>query len=305
MAINNVTVLGAGNLGAQIAFRAAYFGKNVTSYDINEEALAAAKGRFEMIAENYKRDVEATDEQVAAAFEHLTQSSDLLAAVADADLVIEAIPEVLELKRKTFTQIKDVLKPEAILVSNSSTLPPSVMVEFTGRPEKFMNFHFANDIHVMNIVEVMPHKGTSKETYDAVAGFAPEMGMRPILLKKEQPGYIINTLLVPWLEAGAELWVKGIADVATIDGTAAGITNSPRFAPFRTYDIVGAGVAYAVSSMNPDPVMQEFARRLKEDFIDKGKLGVETKEGFYVYGDDGEVLGLSEQAKHEYDTSMF
>lgn len=301
--IKKVTVLGAGNLGAQIAFRTAFFGFDTVSYDISEAALEGARGRFDAIAANYVRDLgDVTEEHTAVARKHLTQSCDLAEAIADADLVIEAVPEMLSLKQETYSKMADHLKESAIVVSNSSTLLPSDMAEFTGRPEKFMSYHFANGIHKMNIVELMPHPGTAEETYDSVLAFAPKMGMVPIQLRKEQPGYIINSLLVPWLQSGAQLWVKGIADIATIDGTAAGITRSENqtFAPFRLYDTVGFGVAYALGSQSENPVQREFARRLKEDFIDRGYLGVETRRGFYIYDENLNPTGLSDEAKKVY-----
>ena len=303
MNIRKVTVLGAGNLGAQIAFRVAYHGFDTTSYDISDEALQGARGRFESIADNYAKDLPGVSKEDARkAFDHLTQTSDLAEAVKDADLIIEAVPEHLALKQETYSKIKDLLKPDAIVVSNSSTLLPSDMAEYTGRPEKFMSYHFANAIHVMNIVETMPHPGTSAETREAVIAFAPQMGMVPVILEKEQPGYVINSLLVPWLVNGAELWVKGVATIESIDGVAAVITqsNNASFAPFRMFDFVGFGVAQALFSQSPDPVAQEFASRLKEDFIDKGKLGVETREGFYHYDEQGNATGLTDAAKAAY-----
>lgn len=302
--IKKVAVLGAGNLGAQIAFRVAFHGIETVSYDINEEALEGARGRFEAIAKNYLRDLDdVTEEQTKAAIANISQSTDLADAVKDVDLVIEAVPEVLKIKQDTYATLAESLKPEALVVSNSSTLLPSDMAPFTGRPEKFMSYHFANGIHRLNIVELMPHPGTADETYQTILEFAPEMGMVPIQLKKEQSGYIINSLLVPWLHSAAGLWVRGIADIKTIDGTAAAITMSDgaQFAPFRLYDLVGFGVAYAIASQSEDPDQQEFARRLKDDFIDKGYLGIETGRGFYIYDENGQPTGLSEEAQKVYD----
>lgn len=299
----NVTVLGAGNLGAQIAFRAAFYGFNVTSYDINDEALEAARGRFDQIAQNYVRDLDDVSvEQTDKAKENLHQTSSLEDAVKDADLVIEAIPEKLSLKQETYGKLKDFLKPDTIVVSNSSTLLPSQMAEFTGRPDKFMNFHLANNVHLINPVELMGHEGTSEQTYEKVRDFAPKMGLDPIEVKKEQPGYVVNSLLIPWLNAGLDLWVRGVADVPTIDKTAYKITNSRGevFNPFRLLDLVGFGVAYALNSESDDPVKREVARRLKEDFMDKGHLGLETRHGFYLYDENGQPTGYSEEALKEY-----
>ncbi|MDD7384546.1 MAG: 3-hydroxyacyl-CoA dehydrogenase [Actinomycetaceae bacterium] len=301
--IKTIAVLGAGNLGAQIAFRTAYYGFPTLSYDINEQALEGARSRFKMIAENYVRDLDdATDDKVQAAQANITQTLSLQEVGEKADLVIEAVPERLDIKQSTYSKLAEYLKPEALVVSNSSTLLPSDMAKYTGRPEKFMNYHFANGIHKNNVVELMPHPGTADETYKAIEDLAPKMGMVPILLHKEQPGYVINTLLVPWLKAGQELWVKGIAPIDVIDSTAAAITRSEggQFAPFRLLDYVGFGVVYALHSGTDNPIENEFARRLKADFIDKGLLGVETRHGFYLYDENGEPTGLSDEAKKAY-----
>ncbi|MDD7384547.1 MAG: 3-hydroxyacyl-CoA dehydrogenase [Actinomycetaceae bacterium] len=301
--ISTVAVLGAGNLGAQVAFRTAYFGFDTVSYDINEQALESARSRFQLIADNYRRDVEdVTEEKISAALGRITQTTSFQEVGEKADLVIEAVPERLDIKQSTYSELAKYLKPEALVVSNSSTLLPSDMAKYTGRPEKFMSYHFANGIHKNNIVELMPHPGTADETYKAIEDFAPKMGMVPILLHKEQPGYIINSLLVPWLKAAQELWVKGIAPVEVIDKTAMAITRSEggKFAPFREMDLVGFTLFAGAYANSENPIEREFARRIKEDFIDKGFVGLETRHGFYTYDEDGNVLGLSEEAKKVY-----
>jgi 3-hydroxyacyl-CoA dehydrogenase len=119
--------------------------------------------------------------------------------------------------------------------------------------------------------------------FDRVVAFAEEIGMVPIPLKKEQPGYVLNSLLVPLLEAAAGLVLTGVADPKTVDTTWRIATGAP-LGPFQIYDVVGLRTAYAISAASDEPGAQAWAAHLKTEYLDKGKLGVESGEGFYTYG---------------------
>lgn len=280
--IKNVTVLGSGVLGSQIAYQTAYAGFTVTAWDINDDAVAAAKERFTGLARRYDAEVEgAKDGKSTAALERLTATSDLAAAVADADLIIEAVPESPEIKTSTWEQVGALAPEKTIFATNSSTLLPSSFKDATGRPNKFLALHYANQIWAQNTAEVMGTADTDPEVYKTVVEFAKEQGMVPIEVKKEQPGYVLNTLLVPLLNAAGYLYANGIADAETIDKTWRIGTGAPR-GPMEIFDIIGLTTAYNVSIMG-DEESQKFAKVLKEDFIDKGKLGIATGEGFYNY----------------------
>lgn len=138
MEIKNVTVAGAGVLGSQIAFQTAFKGFNVTSYDINDEALEKARERFRVLQQRYVEDNYGTQEEVDAAFGRISQTSDLGKAVENADLVIEAVPELLDIKQDFYQKLSSVAEPDTIFASNSSTMVPSQLVDFTGRPEKYL-----------------------------------------------------------------------------------------------------------------------------------------------------------------------
>lgn len=280
--IRTVTVLGTGVLGSQIAYQTAFSGFAVVAYDINDEVLEGAKKRFAGLVETYKAEVaDAADGKAEGAMENVTFTSDLAAAVANADLVIEAIPENLEIKRDTYSKLAELAPAKTIFATNSSTLLPSDMVGFTGRPDKFLALHFANRVWVHNTAEVMGTEATDPAVFAAVSQFADEIGMVPIEIKKEKAGYLLNSLLVPFLSAGAELLVDGIAEPDAIDKTWRIGTGAP-MGPFQIYDIVGLTTAYNVS-INGGPKQQAFAKLIKENYIDKGKLGVATGEGFYTY----------------------
>lgn len=282
MDIRNVTVLGTGVLGSQIAFQAAYSGFEVVGYDIDDAAIARAGKTVEWLAGRYATDVKGADEAaLKAARGRLSWSSDLAQAVANADLVIEAVPELLELKKKVYGELAKAAPARAIFVTNSSTLLPSALAAATGRPEKFLALHFANEIWNHNVAEVMGHPGTDPAVYAEVVAFARAIGMVPIEIRKEQPGYVLNSLLVPFLNAASALLVDGIAEPEAIDKTWKIATGAPK-GPFEIYDIVGLATAYNIASVG-SPKSQEFAAYIKENYIDKGKMGVASGEGFYSY----------------------
>lgn len=281
--MDNLTVLGTGVLGSQIIFQAAYSGKKVVAYDLNDEVLAKLPARWDYLRAHYLTDLpDATDEKLDAAVGRIRATSDLADALADADLVIEAVPEVLEIKRSTWAKVGELAPERTIFATNSSTLLPSAIADATGRPEKFLALHFANEIWKNNTGEVMGHDGTDPEAFEAVAAFAEEIGMVAIRVKKEQPGYVLNSLLVPLLSAAADLWVRGVADIETIDLTWRRATGAP-LGPFQIFDVVGMETPYHLNVNSDDPVKQEFAAIIKRDYIDQGRLGRGVGKGFYEY----------------------
>ena len=285
--INNVTVLGAGVLGAQIAYQAAFAGKNVVSYDINGDALAAAKDRFDKLDKTYAAGVEgATEERIKETRERLSQSSDLAEAVSDADLVIEAVPERLDLKKEIWSAVGKVAPEKTIFATNTSTLRPSDYREETGREERFLALHFANELWHFRTAEVMPTDKTDEEVRKAVVQYAYEMEMVPVEIKREHPGYILNSLLVPFVEAGQKLWDQDIADPAEVDRDWRVSTGSP-MGPFQGMDVVGLRTVAAVGMARDDEEMVRIAKRIDEEFVQKGKTGVESGEGFLRYDEDG------------------
>lgn len=282
--IEEVTVLGTGVLGSQIAFQAAFHGFPVTAYDVSDDAVAAGRERFEKLATRYATEpaVAATSEQTAAALDRLHLTTDLGEAASSADLVIEAVPEVIDIKRELYARLADLAPRHTIFATNSSTLLPSDFKESTGRPDRFLALHYANEIWRANTAEVMGTADTDPEVFDAVVDFATRSGMVPIELKKEKAGYVVNSLLVPFLGAAAELLVGGYAEVETIDKTWRIATGAP-LGPFQIYDIIGLTTPYNIAKSDPSAGSQALAGYLKANYIDKGKMGVATGEGFYRY----------------------
>ncbi|WP_458626073.1 3-hydroxyacyl-CoA dehydrogenase [Winogradskyella sp. PC D3.3] len=286
MNYKNVTIAGSGVLGYQIAFQTAFHGFHVTVYDINDTVLDQAKTKFKTLSEAYKKDVNATDEQLEKTHQNLNYTSDLAAALKDADLLIEAVPENPNIKINFYKKLAKVAPEKTVFATNSSTLLPSQFADATGRPSKFLALHFANTIWVHNTAEIMGHSKTDPNVFKDVVAFAKAIGMLALPLHKEQPGYILNSLLVPLLRAATDLLVNKVADVQTIDKTWMKATGAP-LGPFGILDVVGITTAYNINKMTAEKTQDELKIKtvnyLKENYIDKHKLGVSTGEGFYNY----------------------
>jgi 3-hydroxyacyl-CoA dehydrogenase len=286
MNIKNVTVFGSGVLGAQIAFQTAYHDFNVTVYDVNNELLAKAGQRFKELGEIYKKDLKASQEEIDNTLKRLSFSTDIKEAVSNADLAIEAIPENIQIKKDFYTNLGKFAPAKTIFASNSSTLLPSQFAAETGRPERFLALHFANNIWKQNTAEIMGHPKTDPAIFNTIVEFAKAIGMVALPIMKEQPGYILNSLLVPFLEAALKLYAKGVSDPETIDKTWMISTGAP-MGPFAIYDIVGLTTAYNITKMQAEASgneeMKKVAEMIKQKFIDNGKLGVASGEGFYKY----------------------
>ena len=280
--IRKVTVLGSGVLGAQIAFQVAYCGFEVCVYDISDEAIAKAQRRFDELAAIYSKEVPGADtDNTRAAAAGIETFTDLAAAVADADLVIEAIPEVLALKRQTYEKLGQVAPAKTIFATNSSTLLPSAMKDATGRPDRFLALHFANRIWKFNTAEVMGTVDTTPAVFDTLLAFAKDIGMVPIPVHKEKAGYVLNSLLVPLLNAAAELAAGGYAEPHDVDKVWKIATGAP-LGPFEIYDIIGLTTPYNILAHGNEQT-KALAAWLKANYIDKGKLGIASGEGFYRY----------------------
>ncbi|MEV0060326.1 3-hydroxyacyl-CoA dehydrogenase [Nocardia sp. NPDC050718] len=277
-----VTVLGTGVLGSQIAFQTAFHGFDVTAYDIDDKAITAARARFDELATVYQQDVDGADaSNTSATAAGITLTTDLAVAASEADLIIEAVPEVLEIKRDLYGKLATLAPERTVFATNSSTLLPSDIVDATGRPDRFLALHFANHVWKFNTAEVMGTERTDPAVFQAVVAFARAIGMVPIELHKEKAGYVLNSLLVPFLNSGIELAAGGYAEPAAVDETWRIATGAP-MGPFQILDIVGLSTPYNIL-VNGNDAHKKLAAWLKENYIDKGKLGAATGEGFYRY----------------------
>lgn len=287
MQITRVTLLGAGVLGGQIAWQSAFKGKTVVVYDLYKSSLEQCRQAQQGYAGIYTASLGASADAITATRSRLTFTTDLATAAAGADLVIEAVPEIPEVKTQVYRELAKYLPAHTLIATNSSTLLPSQFAAATGRPGQYCALHFANHIWVSNVGEIMPHPGTSAETLTAITRFAIEIGMVPIPIKKEQNGYVLNSLLVPLANAAMTLVCNGIATADTVDRTFMILNPGCKMGPCGILDMVGMTTAYNISSywgeLNKDEQMLRNARYIKERFLDKGKLGEPSGEGFYTY----------------------
>jgi 3-hydroxybutyryl-CoA dehydrogenase len=288
--IENVTVLGTGVLGSQIAYQTAYSGFPVYAYDITDELLDSAKNSFERLAALYEQEVDgAAGGPARAALARIHGSSDLAEAVREADLVIESIPEKLDLKRDVYTRLGRLAPEKTIFATNSSMLLPSELAASTGRPERFLAMHFANEIWKRNTAEIMSHAGTDPAVYQAVVDFARQIGMEPIELRKEQRGYILNSMLTPWMDAAEYLLLDGVAEPEMIDKTWR-LGTGMQLGPCEVMDMIGLTTIYEVNAVSDNDKTRAAGAYLKEHYIDKGKLGRASGEGFYKYAAGGSTV---------------
>lgn len=319
MRFKKVVIIGGGVLGTQIGLMSAYTGHDTTLWLRSEGSVGRTQPKVEQYSAAMIADLEATkqlignpmgallyprglirswegctaegiDELIATAkknFKELFRMElDLAKALEDADIVIEAMAENPEQKIDMYEKMKGLIPEKAILCTNSSTLLPSTFAEYTGRPEKYCALHFANTIWKNNTGEVMGHPGTDPEVYNQVVAFADEINMVPLQLHKEQPGYILNSMLVPFLTSAQALWANEVADPETIDLTWRLATSAPA-GPFQILDIVGLTTAYNINQMKPEAQVEgsltwKMGQLLKEK-IDKGETGVTAGKGFYDY----------------------
>ncbi|PPG57511.1 3-hydroxybutyryl-CoA dehydrogenase [Rathayibacter sp. AY2B7] len=280
--IRTVTVLGSGVLGSQIAFQSAFHGFAVTVYDLSDDVLESARQRLRGLAGVYETVPGGVAGGPQEALDSLRLTSDLAEAVADADLVIEAVPEDLGLKQELYGRLGALAPERTVFATNSSTLLPSDLKASTGRPDRFLALHYANHVWAQNTAEIMGTADTEPAVVDAVVEFAVSSGLEPIRLQKEKAGYVLNSLLVPLLNAASGLLMGGYADYETIDKTWRIGTGAP-LGPFQIFDVVGLRTAYNIAAAAPDEASQAFAAHLKTEYLDRGRLGTATGEGFYRY----------------------
>ena len=209
-------------------------------------------------------------------------------AVADADLVIESMAENVEDKITFYKNLAPLLPEKTIIVTNSSTMLPSRFARYTGRPEKYLSLHFANSIWKNNTAEIMSQDKTDPRYFDAIMQFAAEIRMIPLPVRKEKSGYLLNSMLIPLLFSGMDLYVNGISDPESIDKAWTLGTGAPK-GPFRILDTVGLTTAYNIVKMYVKipsflaPYNFRGMEKMLKKYIDEGKLGMSSGEGFYKY----------------------
>ncbi|WP_429971031.1 3-hydroxyacyl-CoA dehydrogenase [Fructilactobacillus sp. Tb1] len=281
MEFNKITIIGGGTLGSQIAYMCSLHGKDTTIYGRSEGSLERAQKRVARWVKAVEKDIHVPAAEAEKAAKNLKYTTNLDEAIKGQDLVIEALPEDPKIKIEFYKKFAKIADPDTILATNTSTLLPSTFAEDTGRPDKYIAYHFANNIWINNTAEIMPQAKTNPALTAAFEKLSREIGMVPIKINKEQPGYVLNSLLIPFLTAALKLWADGVSEPAAIDKTWIIATSAP-VGPFSIMDTIGLRTMYEITSMDKDPLVQKAAKMLKEK-LDKGELGTESGQGFYSY----------------------
>ncbi|WP_153721910.1 3-hydroxyacyl-CoA dehydrogenase family protein [Sporosarcina cascadiensis] len=280
--VKRITVVGAGQMGHQIAMLCALGGYQTTLQDINQEALQKAESNLERLMSDWVKKGKLEESAKEKAFSLLTYTQQLEEAAKDADLVIEAIVEVLEVKQELFKKLDRITPSHTILATNSSTIMNSLIASVTERPENVCNMHFFFPPLVMDSVEVVMSEETSEETAETVMEVCRKINRTAILLRKEIPGFVANRILGAIHREATFLYEEGIASFEDID-LIVKKSLGHKLGPFELIDLSGADVVYAAMTHQYEESGDERERPpacIKEK-VDKGELGRKTGVGFY------------------------
>ncbi|MBX0285348.1 3-hydroxyacyl-CoA dehydrogenase/enoyl-CoA hydratase family protein [Haloarcula salinisoli] len=299
--IETVAVLGAGNMGHGIAEVAALAGYEVRMRDIKEEFVQDGYDNIEWSLNKLAEKDQLTQDEADAALERVTALVDVEAAVGDADVVIEAVPEKMEIKKDVYTDVEQHAPEEAIFATNTSSLSITELSEVTERPEQFCGMHFFNPPVRMQLVEVITGAHTSDETLDTIEELAEDFGKSPVRVRKDSPGFIVNRILVPLMNEACWLVHDDVATIAEVDSTTKFDIGLPMGA-LELSDQVGNDVGLHVLEYMHETLGEAYDPcPLLEAKVEDEKLGKKTGEGFYDYEDGGADIPrdqASEEVKH-------
>jgi 3-hydroxybutyryl-CoA dehydrogenase len=298
--IQTVAVIGSGAMGAHIGMVCALAGCRVSLVDISADALGRARAALEQFTQRSVDKGKLTQDERASAFDRLTLSTELAPAVADADLVIEAVVEKLDVKRALFADLGGLCPPHTILASNSSSLMPSQLADATGRPDRVVNLHFFNPALIMRCVEVVRGPATSDETQAAALAFVHRIGKEPVVLKKEIPGFVANRILNAVRDEAISLLEGGVAEVADIDRACRTALGYP-MGPFELMDLTGLDIGYYVKKARFELTgdARDQPQHSLAELVESGRLGRKTGHGWYRYDERGTKVEHDNTAEHE------
>lgn len=279
-----IAVLGSGTMGGGIAQVCALRGFTTIVYDITPEVVQSGLGKIQAALQKGVS-LGKTPAEVAEGALGRLRATAALEDCAAADLVIEAAPEDLDLKRNLFRQLEVLLAPSALLASNTSSLSITALAGATQRPEQFLGLHFFNPPHLMALVEVVRGERTSEATLQAGLAFARALGKTPVVCK-DTPAFIVNRVARPFYGEALRLLGENAVEAATLDALMKSLGF--RMGPFELMDLIGIDVNYAVTQSVYQAFFEEPRYRphpIQRRMVEAGLLGRKTKRGFYSYPD--------------------
>ena len=285
MNIGTIGIIGAGQMGTGIAHVMALANYDVILTDVLQEHLISAKNK---IAQNLNRQIAAnkiSDDEASQAMSHV-QTSVELEALANTDLIIEAVNEEEELKRKVFLSILPYLEEHTILTSNTSSISITRLASSTDRPEKFLGFHFMNPVPIMQLVELIPGIATTQDTFEKCKAVVARLG-KTVARSEDFPAFIVNRILIPMINEAIYTLYEGVGSVEAIDTSLKLGANHP-MGPLELADFIGLDTCLAIMNVLYDGLADTKYRPcpLLTKYVEAGWLGRKSKRGFYDYKTD-------------------
>jgi enoyl-CoA hydratase/3-hydroxyacyl-CoA dehydrogenase len=299
-----IAVLGAGDMGHGIAELAAMRGFEVRLRDVSPEILERARGAIRTSLEKLVAKNRLTREAAEAALARIRMTTDLVEAVGVADLVIEAVPERLDLKQRVFAEVENAASPRAVLATNTSAMRIREIGANLRDPSRLVGMHFFNPVLLMDLVEIIPGPATSPEAVEAAQRVAERLGKTAVTLQKDTPGFVTSRLVCAWIGAAAMAEEARLADRAAIDAAMRFRAGFP-MGPFELADYTGLDVGVHASDY--------LANRLGEGYrpaasmralVERGALGKKTGQGFYAWKDGRADVHLGADAAKGFDPAL-
>jgi len=286
-----VCVLGAGTMGHGIAQVAAMAGNEVALRDVDEDVLAEGVDAIEANLQGGVEREKLTADEKAATMDRIEATTDLAAAAGDADLVVEAVPEDVDLKRQVFAEVEAHAPGDAVVATNTSSLPVTEVASALDDPTRAVGLHFFNPVHIMDLVEVVLAEQTDDATRDFAEAFVADVGKEAVVVA-DAPGFATSRLGVAVGVEAIRMVQEGVASPADVDRAMELGYNHP-MGPLELGDVVGLDVRLDICEHLREELGERFRPpQLLRKKVRAGKLGKKTGEGFYVW-EDGERAGMS------------
>ena len=275
-------------MGSGIAQIASQAGQDVVLFDLSQEALTSSSSKLQKVMNRLIEKGKVTSDEAIAIQERIVRTT-MVASLKDCDLIIEAVVEDLEVKKRVFKSIEEIASKEAIIASNTSSLSITSLASFCAHPDRVVGLHFFNPVPLMPLVEIIPALQTNRDLPKHLTDLMRKWGKSPVIAK-DTPGFIVNRVARPFYGEALRILDEGIADVPTID--AAMRQSGFRMGPFQLMDLIGHDVNYSVTesvfkSFYYDPRYMPSITQLK--LVEAGWLGRKSGRGFYNYNDENEA----------------